>query len=222
MEKRRISFGTYDTAANGWTLTGWQLSPAEEKTSYVDVPGADGSVDLSTSLTGGVATYHNRELVATFECSDGDRLSREARIRAMVNALDGTRVDIELPDDPNHHINGRVHVAREYNDLAHCAVTVTAVCKPWKESNAETVITLTASTTKRTARLINNGRRASVPLLTVTGTSANLLLAYGSASKAFSAGTYKWPDLFLTPGAHELTYSGAGTLAITYREAVLE
>ena len=77
MQKRKIIFGTYDTAVYGWTLTGWQLSPAEEKTDFVDIPGADGSADLSASLTGGIAKYYDRELVATFECSEGNRLSRE-------------------------------------------------------------------------------------------------------------------------------------------------
>lgn len=220
MQKRKITFGSYDTAANGWTLTEWQLSPAEEKTNFVDIPGGDGSADLSTALTNGIARYYDRELVATFECSEGDRLSREAKIRHMVNTLDGMRVDIELPDDEFHHINGRLHVARNYNDLAHCSVTVTATCKPWKESNTETALTLKASTTKKTATIVNNGRRASVPVLTVTG--GEVLLVFGSASKAMSAGSYKWPDLLLTPGSHEITYSGSGTLTITFREAVLE
>lgn len=222
MQKRKIIFGTYDTAVYGWTLTEWSLSPAEEKTDFVDIPGADGSADLSASLTGGIAKYYDRELFATFECSEGNRLSREALISEMVNTLTGKRMDIELPDDALHHINGRLHVAREYNDLAHCSVTVTATCKPWKESNTERKVTLTASTTKKTATLVNNGYRALVPVLTITGTSANVLIGYGSASKAFSAGTYKWPDLLLTPGEHEVSYSGTGTLTITYREAVLE
>lgn len=222
MEKRKITFGSYDTAAHGWTLTEWQLSPAEEKTNFVDIPGADGSADLSTAMTGGIPRYYDRELTAYFECSEGDRLSREAKIREMVNTLSGMRVDIELPDDPYHHISGKIHVARDYNDLAHCAVSVTATCRPWKESNTETKVTLAAQTGEQKALLVNNGRRAAVPLLTVSGTGADVRLVYGTASKALSAGTYKWPALLLTPGTHEIAYSGKGTLVISYREAVLE
>ena len=219
MQKRKVILGTYDTAANGWTLTGWQLSAAEQKTNYISLTGGDGSWDMSTALTDGLMRYRDRNLLVTLERSDGDRLSREAQIRQMVNLLDGMRVDIELPDDTQHHINGRLHVVKNYNDLAHAAVTVTAVCNPWKESNTETVLTLTAASTKKTATIVNNGRKAIVPLLRVTGT---VLLEYGTSSKSFSAGDYKWPDLLFKPGSQTFTYSGSGTVRVSYREAVLE
>ena len=220
MVKRTIVFGTYDTAANGWTLTWWQLSPAEQKTNFVERTGGDGSWDLSTALTDGQPRYYDRTLTVTLEHSGGDRLNREAIIRQMVNQLDGQRLNIELPDDPFHYITGRLHVAREYNDPAHAAVTVTAVCSPWKYSNLETTVTLTAATAKKTAQLVNNGRLAVVPTLTVTGSS--VLVEFGNLSKALGAGTHQLPDLLLTSGTHTLTYSGTGTLAIKYREAVLE
>ena len=220
MVKRTIVFGGYNTAANGWTLTGWQLSPAEQKTNFVERTGGDGSWDLSTALTDGQPRYYDRTLTVTLEHSGGDRLNREAIIRQMVNQLDGQRLNIELPDDPFHYITGRLHVAREYNDPAHAAVTVTAVCNPWKYSNPETTVTLTAATTKKTAQLVNNGRLAVVPTLTVTGSS--VLVEFGNFSRALGAGTYQLPDLLLTSGTHTLTYSGTGTLTIKYREAVLE
>ena len=220
MVKRTIVFGGYNTAANGWTLAGWQLSPAEQKTNFVERTGGDGSWDLSTALTDGQPRYYDRTLTVTLEHSGGDRLNREAIIRQMVNQLDGQRLNIELPDDPFHYITGRLHVAREYNDPAHAAVTVTAVCSPWKYSNLETTVTLTAATAKKTAQLVNNGRLAVVPTLTVTGSS--VLVEFGNLSKALGAGTHQLPDQLLTSGTHTLTYSGTGTLAIKYREAVLE
>lgn len=222
MTKRTIVLGGYDTAANGWTLAGWQLSPAEQKTNFVERTGGDGSWDLSTALSDGLPRYYDRTLTVTLEHSGGDRLSREAIIRHMVNLLDGMRERIELPDDPYHYITGRLHVAREYNDPAHAAVTVTAVCGPWKYSTEELVVTLTATATEQTARLVNSGRLAVVPTLTVTGSGASVRLVYGDVSRTLSAGTYQLPDLLLTPGNHALTYTGTGSVRITYREAVLE
>ena len=128
----------------------------------------------------------------------------------------------ELPDDPFHYITGRLHVAREYNDPAHAAVTVTAVCGPWKYSTEELVVNLTATATEQTARLVNSGRLAVVPTLVVSGSGASVRLVYGNVSRTLSAGTYQLPDLLLTPGAHALTYTGTGSVKITYREAVLE
>lgn len=222
MTKRKIIFGGYDTAAHGWTLSAWTLGAATPKTNYVAKNGGDGSWDLSTALTDGIVKYNTRNLAVDLETSEGNRLEREATIREMINELDGQRVDIELPDDPYHYISGRLHVVRSYNDMAHGAVKVTAVCDPWKYSVAETVINLTASATEKTARLVNNGRRAVVPVLTVTGGAINL--NYNGVLLSVSAGTYQAPDMLLTPGAHELKYSAptTSTLKITYREAVLE
>lgn len=222
MAKRRILFGNYDTAANGWTLTGWPLEPAEPKTNYIDIPGGDGSLDLTTAMTDGETRYSDRVLTVTLESSEGDRLAREAEIRRMTNLLHGVRVNVELPDDAFHYVSGRAHVRKEYNNLAHAAVTVTVTCEPWKYSTTETVVTLALTSTKQTARLVNNGRRAVVPVLTVTGTNASAQLTLGTKTLTLSAGTHKWPDLLLTAGTHNLQYSGTGTLKVSYREAVLE
>lgn len=222
MEKRKIILGEYDTAAHGWTLTGWTFSAPVQKTLYVDKPAGDGTWDLSTALSDGLPRYNDRSLVATFECSEGTRMEREATIRQMVNQLDGLRVQIQLPDDATHYVVGRLSVAREYNDLAHASVTVSAVCEPWKHANVETIIMLEAVPSKNAVILYNDGRRAVVPTLTVEGDDSSVLLEYGAASIALSAGTYQWPQLLLTPGVHRLSYSGSGSLKIKYREAVLE
>lgn len=220
MEKRKIIFGTYNTAQHGWTLTGWKLGAAEQKTNYLDKPNGDGAWDLSTTQTDGIIKYKNRPLTATFECSEGTRREREEKIRNMINSLDGMKVDIILPDDDFHYVAGRLHVVREYNDLAHAAVSVSATCEPWKYASVETVVAVTAAADKQRVTLHNGGRRAIVPLITVTGGS--VLLEYGTASLAMSVGTYKWPNLLLTPGSHMLTVSGGGGVTFTYREAVLE
>ena len=219
MEKRKIIIGDYNTADDGWTLAAWTLGPAVLKTKYEQKPFGDGSWDLSTALTDGIPRYNDRELTVTLELSEGTRLEREEIIRRMVNLLDGLRWEIRLPDDDQHHVVGRVQVVREYNDLAHAAVTVTATCEPWKYANAETVVTLTATAAKQTATLYNRGKRAVVPTLTVTG---SVLLEYGTSSLAMSTGRRQWPELLLTTGSLGVTYSGDGTVSIAYREAVLE
>lgn len=220
MEKRKIIFGTYDTAAEGlWTLTGWVLSDAEQKTEYMDLPGGNGRLDMSTVLTDGEPVYGDRTLTATFECSEGTRLEREDRISRMVNWLDGWRMNITLPDDPLHYITGRVHVKRLYNDPAHASVQVDAICSPWRYNVAETVVGLQATDTAQTTALVNSGRLALVPTLTIAG--GEVLLASGGASWALSAGVYALPDLYLRSGSTNITYSGTGSLLVTYREAVL-
>ena len=221
MKKRRIIFGDYNTAAHGWTLSGWKLSAAEEKTNFKEKVSGDGSWDLSTALTDGIPRYKDRTLTVRLERSDGNRQTRDAKIREMVNKLDGMRVDIYLPDHPFHHINGKLHVERDYNDLVHAAVNVTAICGPWKLANIETARTLTATAEVQTALLVNDGRRAVVPTITVAE-GGHVRLEYNGETIELSAGTYQWPEMLLRSGHHDLVYSGTGEVRVVYREAVLE
>ena len=217
---RSMTFGPYHTHADGrWTLTGWELSAAEYKQNLVEVPGRSELLDLSTSLTDGEPTYGSRVLTATFESSEGSRLAREARISQMINALDGYRLDIVLPDDAEHYITGRVSVRRVYNDEAHASVQVTAICEPWRYAKDETVVTLQATETEQEATLINRGRLGVVPLLTIT--EGEVLLVYGAASWALGVGTYALPDIYLTYGEHVVKFTGTGAFNFTYREAIL-
>lgn len=218
---RKILFGDYDTAAWGLTLTGWELSAPQYKASFVSVPGRDGDLDLSTALTDGEPRYSNRDLTAAFECSNGTHATRAALFGQIVNAIDGRRMQIILPDDDAHAVDGRLQVAVEYNDLAHGALTITANCGPWREAIQSKSVTLTAVSTEKTATLTNNGRRILTPTVVVSGTDVSVSLKFGESSWALSAGTYKLPGLLLRPGSNTVKYSGSGTVVLTWTEAVL-
>ena len=222
MQHRKLILGTYDTHLNGpWTLSAWALSPAEYQANYVEVPGRNGALDLSTALTDGEPRYNSRTLTATLERSDGTRLEREAAIETMINWLDGWKMDIYLPDDELHYITGRVHVAKEYNDPAHAAVTITATVDPWRYNKNETAVHLTAAAEEKSALLTNQGRRTVVPLLEITGDGAQVLLTVGTASWSLGPGTYQLPDLVVRQGGAEIKYQGSGELFFRYREAIL-
>lgn len=224
MQKRKIVIGTYDTALEGlWTLTNWTLGRAEPRESFVEVPGHNGPLDLSTVLTDGEPYYGSREFTATLESSEGTRLEREERINRMINQLDGWRHNIILPDDNEHYINGRVRIEKLYNDPAHASVRVTAICDPWRYNNSETVVGLIASDTEQTVSLINNGRRSVVPTITVTGGDVTLIFNTGTEehTETFSPEVYIRPYIYLKTGSVPLRYRGTGYVTLTYREAVL-
>lgn len=224
MRKRAVIFNDYDTAYHQWTLSACEFPEPAPDTNLVAVPGrVKGPLDFSTVLTDGEPTYGSRSLNITLESSEGDRLDREARIRYLVNKLHGRRVEqIILPDDPLHYVAGRLTVKRKYNDLAHGSVEVTGTCEPWRYSIDETIVQLEATTTEQTVTLTNDGTMPVLPTLAITaGEGESVRLTFGAASITLTAGVYEWPDFWLTAGDHDLTYSGAGSLSITYREAVL-
>lgn len=219
MADRKIVIGTYDTAANLWTLNACTLGDAPFSESYAKVPGRSGALDLSTVLTDGEMTYDNRPFTARLESSEGTRLERETRIDNMINALHGRSLNIVLPDDPTHYVTGRVSISKEYNDIAHAAVNVKATCDPWRYSVTETVKTVTATSTEQSVTLTNAGRKPVIPTIKIEG--GTVTLSGDGWSKALTAGTYVLPDIYLKTGGAVLKYKGTGSATFTYREAVL-
>lgn len=224
MQKRKIFIGPYDTATEGlWTLSECTLGSPERREDYIEVPGRNGVLDLSTALTDGEPHYGSREFSATLESSEGTRLEREERISKMVNQLDGWRHNIILPDDPGHYIVGRVRVDKLYSDPAHAAVRVTATCDPWRYNKTETVVGLIATSTEQTVALVNLGRRSVVPVIKVTGGDVTLIFNNGSEEyvEMLAPGEHIREYLYLKTGSTILRYSGSGQATLTYREAVL-
>lgn len=225
MAKRTLLIGDYDTAANGWTLTGWKLSAAEMKSHLVDKTGGDGSFDMTTALTDGIVRYKDRTFTATLECSEGDRLARRDLIRQMVLQLDGQQLQIVLPDDADKYLEGRAQVAVNYNDPAHASVTVTAVCRPWLLRKTTESVSYTLTGTVKAHQFNNPGQRVAVPEIKVTAGSdgiAEVNLSYTGAHRSFTAGTFIWPDLAVPPGSSSLAMSGKGRITISYRPGWLE
>lgn len=219
MEKRKLIVNDYNTATNGpWVLASCVLTKGEQVQTFLDVPGRYAPLDLTDYLTDGQPYYSNALLDATLESSEGTRDARGTQIETIVNTLDGKQCRIVHPDHPNHYLVGRVQVYPQYNDQAHAAVQLSAVCEPWLYRAAETVAQGTASSTEKTMQLPNSGRLAVVPTVVTTGT---ITLTFGEYTWTLSAGDHTLPDLYLTPGTHTVKYKGSGTLKISYREAVL-
>lgn len=89
-------FGTYGSTEADldlWTTTDDEPSP-EPKWIRVDVPGADGAVDLSRALAG-QTTYEMREIHLGFGGKCADHATALALVHQMRRALHGARVRVE-------------------------------------------------------------------------------------------------------------------------------
>lgn len=86
---------------------GYTLSPPEPKTYTVDIPGGNGSLDLTESLTGDVA-YGNRKMEFTFYIVEPE--SFETAKKNVSNYLHGKDFDYRLTMDPGYIYHGRFSV----------------------------------------------------------------------------------------------------------------
>lgn len=105
-----------------------EVQPAEPKLNLVDVPGADGSKDLSTQPAGRVV-YEDRTITWTFALYPGEKW--DAKHRQVSNALNGRECRITLGTDPDYYFQGRVAVKKYNIDRTLRQITVEAICRPW-------------------------------------------------------------------------------------------
>ena len=197
-------------------LTAKSIPPAEPKTSYVEIDGADGSLDFTEALTG-KPVYKTRTPAATFMCTEGTHAEREALLRRITTALHGRRIPIIEPDDPDHYFLGRVVIKSQANNMAYLEFSIEATCDPWRYAINETTRTVPVNGSTDVV-IRNDGDKELCPVLTVTGAVA---ITFNGGTKELSAGTYKIPDLRLPHGVNVVGVSGAGSVTFTYTEASL-
>lgn len=124
-----------------WLKERPDLGSPEPKTSFVDIPGADGLLDLTEANTGEVK-YGNRVIVLTFAAMVN--LADQQTFKSKIyNALHGKKISkIILDEDPDWYYTGRATVvfAEQNYWRLHCVVTINA--EPYAMKIEETVVDL--------------------------------------------------------------------------------
>lgn len=115
-----------------------EISPPDPKTHYVDIPGAQGAMDLTEMLTGQVQ-YKNRAIRMEFVTVAG-REEWSAIYSAILNDLHGQRKEITFDDDPMHYYTGRVIVGNPTRNGNIVTITMTAEVEPFKRTVDGTVV----------------------------------------------------------------------------------
>ena len=197
---------------------GWSLDAAKPKTSYVEIPASDGSIDLSEVLAG-EPRYLNRALSfgLVFTQAEDDW---ESLRQTVENYCSGQRMRLTLPHDPRHYLLGRI-TSGDFERQAGSAVLYFDVqCDPWRYKNNQTVVALTTPGGGTITSNLRNERRRVIPEITTTG-SANITI--NGITQSVSAGTFKFTDFILDPGNNPVTVAGATgvTATFTYQEAGL-
>lgn len=194
------------------------IQPAKPKLNLIDVPGADGSVDMS-ELPGGRVVYGDRTLTWIYALYPGDNW--HDKHHEVSNALNGRRCKIVLDDDPELYYTGRLIVKQYSTDKALRQITVEAICNPWILKQQPTVVTHTFKNTTPNNVILTNEKKPTVPTITL---SHEATIYWGNSQTRIPAGTYSSLDIELQPGENLLQVSfpgGTGTITITYQEGSL-
>lgn len=196
-----------------------EVAPAAPKTNYVDIPGADGSIDLSEAL--GEVKFYDRTIKLTFTMNPGGDLSEaawEAKKTQVSNRINGLACKIILDKDPGYYWQGRATVDEYQSTKRLRQFVVSAVVRPYKLKKEVTVVSTAISSTGKAVTL-KNSRRPVSP--TVSCTNDNTKVIFGGNTFTFGKGDHKDLGIRLKEGDNQVTVSGSGTVTFTYQEADL-
>lgn len=107
------------------------LGPPPLKRCEVDVPGGDGSIDLSDALSGG-PVYGNREHSLVLRMEVGGPREFERVKTEVSNLLHGRRLRYELTCDPGYSYEGRFEVDEYYSRMRSGCVRLKVAADPYK------------------------------------------------------------------------------------------
>ena len=108
------------------------FAPPAVKTKYVDLPGANGSIDLTDTLTGSPA-YENRQGTFEFYVINGYGNWAE-RYSEIMSYLHGRRMRAVLEDDPDYYYIGRFSVDGWGSEETWSTITISYNVEPYKYS----------------------------------------------------------------------------------------
>ena len=191
-----------------------KIEEPERKSNIIDVPGADGELDLS-NFPQGRPVYKNRRISFTLFKAVGEVELEEIRTE-LRNAWHGQTVALILPNDPSHYFRGVISIgaASGYN-LGRIPVTMSAY--PYKLKLNETVVSKSVS--GEAVLVLTNERR---PVSPKVSTTAEVTIAWGDSSVSLSAGqNWTVPGFVLEQSRTKITITGNARVTFSYQEGSL-
>lgn len=237
------SITVLSTGATYHTWKDWRLAmqntghigEPEQETFYVDVPGADGFLDYSEALTGR-PIFKSRSIEAVL---GGNRTREEwsnfiSKLRVL---LEGKLCHVTFDDMPGYYWEGRIHIGQLDRKGRVGSFTLSIPkADPYgyaqKTNNDEwewdpfdfeygviDPIDITVSNSSRSVMV--DGRGAPFPVFVeVSSIGSVLKMSCNGETYQLTQGINRFHDLLITENT-SLTFTGTGTLKVTYRRRIL-
>ena len=220
----------YGVQINGVdTLESWGLilladlveTPPERKENIVDIPGADGVLDLSEVLTG-EPVYTTRAVSGTL-FRRADQWTMKYLHGMLLDRYHGRRVALTVPSDLFHYYAGVLQIGEYAEDNPGRIPFSIPMADPWRYKKEITTVTAALASTEYMTIYLENERRRVVPTITVTAAAR---VRWKDKTFTLQPG-HDFRDLAirLDPGQNTieaaLVAAGSGQISVTYQEARL-
>lgn len=208
-----ISFGDIHSYYDlNLVLSKVEIPPARAKSNFVDIPGGDGSVDLTEAL--GEVKYKDRECTFTFTAFPDDDF--EEKKREVSNILNGKRCKIVVDKDPDYYWQGRCFVNKYKSDrLAH-TIVIQATVSPYKLYHDMTKVIVQAG--ESVVKKLNNARKTAIPTIT---NDEEATIVFGENTITLEPGTHRNPNIALVEGENVVHVTSSANVQFVWQEGDL-
>ena len=201
------------------------FNPPSVKFNYVEIPGADGVLDLTTAMTG-KPLYNNRNGSWSFIVENGFKDWSELYSEVMAY-LHGQRFRAILEDDPDYYYEGRFSVNQWRSDPQWSKIVIDYNVAPYKQYvigeenwlwdtfNFETGII------RYYKNLVVNGSLnvivigdAMDTIPVIISSVSGMKVSAGGKEYTLSRGANRFSGLVIQNGENKLTFNGNGTISI--------
>lgn len=190
-----------------------EIPPATPKTNFVEIPGADGSVDLTEAH--GKINYNDRDGAKfTFTVFPFDDF--EEKKKQVSNLLNGQRKKVIVDKDPDYFWDGRCSVDSYASDKNLHQIVISAKLAPYKLKKHLTRVVVPSG--ENNAVCLTNGRKTAVPTIICT---ADTTIVFNGNTFSVNAGTHKILNIELFEGDNHITVTSTGSVEFNYQEGDL-
>lgn len=194
-----------------------EIPKPEPKTSYVDVPGGDGALDLSEVVAGEVK-YSDYVIPFEFHVLD-EELDWDSKVSLITNFIHGKKMIITLDSDPDYYYEGRCSIDKFTSSKRLGSIAINCLVKPYKLKKIKTSVSadLGNSTTEKKLSITNDRMRV-VPKITCTN---DVIVTFEDNTYSLNAGTHTVLDINFKEGLNEMKVQGTGLFIIEFQEGSL-
>ena len=216
----------------GLKLLSIYIPMPKPKTQLVDIPGGDGSIDL-TEINGRPA-YNDRDgIELVFDIMDGDYKTWYLKYSEFADSIHGKKVKMVIDDEPDHYYMVRLELDGKKTNPVYGTITMTGTAEPFKydllASNEpwrwdsfsfrtgviRTLMDIEITSTNKKVTILGAGID-NPPVFVVTQVN-NLKLTYGGRTYTLKVGRNRFPAGRVGKEDVTLTFSGTGKLSVEYR-----
>lgn len=229
-----ITIGTKNTWDDWYLIPSSRplVNPPPVKTAYVEIPGGDGILDLTTAMTG-KPMYSNRTGSWEFYVENG-HIGWSALYSNIMDYLHGEKLKCILDDDPMYYYEGRFSVNQWRSDPAQSKIVIDYNLAPyklyttayedwlWDPFNFETGVIRYYKNlpVNGTMRIVVVGDRMDV-IPTITSTVANMSMFFENKTYTLRKGANRIESVVIKEGNNVFTFTGYGVVSFQIVGGVL-